>query len=174
MRGRFTQLYLHSVWATWDRMPLLVPAIEQTLYAAILAKCRQLDCEPLAIGGMADHVHLLVRFPTTLAVASLVKEVKGATSHLVTHASPGELFTWQGSYGAFTVSKESVPRVRAYVQGQKRHHRSGEIVQEWERTTAPQARSAKSMLWAFAKSAEADFVLLVAAVSTAGALPPNC
>jgi hypothetical protein len=52
MRSRFTQLYLHSVWATWDRMPLLVPAIEQTVYAAILAKCRQLDCEPLVIGGM--------------------------------------------------------------------------------------------------------------------------
>jgi putative transposase len=65
MRSRFTQLYLHSVWATWDRMPLLVPTIEQTVYAAILAKCRQLDCEPLAIGGTADHVHLSVRFSST-------------------------------------------------------------------------------------------------------------
>ena len=92
MRSRFTQLYLHSVWATWDRMPLLVPAIEQTVYAAILAKCRQLDCEPLAIGGMADHVHLLVRFPTTLTVADLVKEVKGATSHLVTHENRERVF----------------------------------------------------------------------------------
>jgi putative transposase len=136
MRSRFTQLYLHSVWATWDRMPLLVPAIEQTVYAAILAKCRQLDCEPLAIGGMADHVHLLVRFPPTLAVADLVKEVKGATSHLVTHQDPEEFFKWQGSYGAFTVSKESVPQVRAYIEGQKQHHGSGTILEEWERTTA--------------------------------------
>ncbi|HEX7410107.1 MAG TPA: IS200/IS605 family transposase [Candidatus Binatia bacterium] len=136
MRSRFTQLYLHSVWATWDRMPLLVPAIEQTVYAAVLAKCRQLDCEPLAIGGMADHVHLLVRFPTTLTVADLVKEVKGATSHLVTHEMPGELFKWQGSYGAFTVSKELVPQLRAYIEGQKQHHGSGGIVEEWERTAA--------------------------------------
>ena len=136
MRSRFTQLYLHSVWATWDRMPLLAPAIEQTVYAAILAKCHQLDCEPLAIGGMADHVHLLVRFPTTLAVADLVKEVKGATSHLVTHETSGEPFKWQGSYGAFTVSKESAPKVRAYIEGQKQHHRSGGIVEEWERTAA--------------------------------------
>ncbi len=112
MRSRYTQLYLHSVWATWDRMPLLAPAIEQTVYATILAKCRQLDCEPLAIGGTADHVHLLVRFPTTLAVADLVKEVKGASSHLITHQSAPEPFKWQGSYSAFTVSKESAGPVR--------------------------------------------------------------
>lgn len=144
MRSRFTQLYLHSVWATWDRMPLLVPAIEQTVYAAILAKCHELDCEPLAIGGTVDHVHLLVRFPTTLAVADLVKEVKGATSYLVTHQGAEESFKWQGSYGAFTVSKESVPRVRAYVEGQKQHHSSGAIVEEWERTAAAlNARASK-------------------------------
>ena len=80
MRRPFTQLYLHCVWATWDRMPLLVPAVEQPVYAAIVAKCHELGCQSLKIGGTLDHVHLLVRFPTTLAVADLVKEVKGAAS----------------------------------------------------------------------------------------------
>jgi len=137
MRAPFTQLYLHCVWATWDRMPLLASEIEQMVYAAILAKCRQLKCEPLAIGGMADHAHLLVRLPTTLTVARLVKEAKGTPSHLVTHEiAPGQFFRWQGSYGAFTVSKELVPRVKAYVERQREHHGSGKVVGAWEQTAS--------------------------------------
>lgn len=68
MRAPFTQLYLHCVWATWDRMPLVVPQIEQAVYGAVLAKSRELNCEPLAIGGMPDHVHLLVGFWKSTAI----------------------------------------------------------------------------------------------------------
>lgn len=135
MRSPFTQLYLHCVWATWDRMPLLVPSIEQSVYSAVLARCYELKCEPVAIGGMPDHVHVLVRLASTLAVAHFVKDVKGASSHLVTHqAAPAEFFKWQGSYGAFTVSKESLPAARAYVERQKEHRIGGEVVSDWEQT----------------------------------------
>lgn len=59
-------------------------------------KCRQLKCLPLEIGGVADHV--LTRLHPTVAVAELVKEIKGASSHLVTHqVLPGEFFKWQGA-----------------------------------------------------------------------------
>ena len=133
MRAPFTQLYLHCVWATWDRLPLLTPKIEQAAYAAILDKCRELKCEPLAIGGMPDHVHLLVRLHTTVAIADLLKESKGASSHLITHqVAPGEFFKWQGAYGAFTVSKDNVPAVKAYVERQKEHHAQNDLWEEWE------------------------------------------
>jgi REP-associated tyrosine transposase len=136
MAAPFTQLYLHVVWATWDRMPLLVPKVERAVYATVLAKCRELGADPVAIGGLADHIHLLVRLPTTLAVADLVKEVKGGSSHLVTHeVVPSEFFKWQGSYGAFSVSKEVVPQVTAYIERQKEHHRGSGVVTDWERTT---------------------------------------
>jgi len=85
MRGPYTQLYLHLVWATWDRLPLITETVESRLYAAIAEKCRKLKCVPLAIGGIDDHIHLLVRLHTTVAIATLVKEVKGSSSHLVTH-----------------------------------------------------------------------------------------
>ncbi len=65
MRAPYTQLYPHCVWATWDRLPLITPNIEGRLYAAIAAKCLELKCDMIAIGGIEDHVHLLVRFPTT-------------------------------------------------------------------------------------------------------------
>ncbi|MBI3914747.1 MAG: IS200/IS605 family transposase [Chloroflexi bacterium] len=134
MRAPYTQLYLHCVWATWDRLPLIKLNIERELYSAIQAKCRELKCDVVAIGGIEDHVHLLVRFSTTLAVADLVKEVKGSSSHMMTHAVvPGEFFKWQGAYGAFTVSKDGVDRVAQYILNQKTHHADKRLFEDWEK-----------------------------------------
>ena len=139
MRSPYTQLYLHMVWATWDRLPLVTEDIEARVYAAIAAKCRELKCVPLAIGGLEDHVHLLARFHTTIAVATLAKGVKGASSHLVTHEiTPGEFFKWQGGYGAFTVRKGDVAKVKAYIENQKKHHADGRLSEELERIFEPE------------------------------------
>src|SRR5574341_189363 len=133
MRAPYSQLYLHLIWSTWDHLPLITEAIEQRLYAPIAAKCRELDCEPLAIGGVADQIHVLVRLHPTIAVATLVKEVKGATSHLVTHEiNPAQFFKRQGSYGAFTVRKTEVPQVKMYIENQKEHHAEYQLLMEWE------------------------------------------
>src|SRR5205814_316872 len=123
----------HCVWATWDRLPLLTAALEPPVHAAILDKCQQLGCHPLAIGSVADHIHLLVRFPPTLPVATLLQEVKGASSHLVTHAvAPGAFFKWQGAYGAFTVQQDGLAVVRAYIKNQKAHHATNDLIPAWE------------------------------------------
>lgn len=101
MREPYTQLYLHLVWATWDRLPLITPNVEPRLYGPIIRKCRELKCVPIRIGGIENHTHLLVRLHTTIAVATLVKEVKGSSSHLMTHEiAPNDFFKWQGAYGA--------------------------------------------------------------------------
>ena len=134
MRDPYTQLYVHLVWATWDRFPLITPAIEPRIYAAIATKCRQFKCEPVAIGGIEDHVHLLTRLHTTTTIATLVKEVKGASSHLVTHEiTPKDFFKWQGAYGAFTLRKNDVPQVEAYILNQKQHHADNTLYDEWEK-----------------------------------------
>jgi REP element-mobilizing transposase RayT len=102
-------------------------------------KCRELDAYPLAAGGIDNHVHMLVRFPATIAVATLVKELKGASSHLVTHViAPGEFFKWQGGYGAFTIAKSDVGRVTDYIRNQKQHHAEGRVWDDWERTETPE------------------------------------
>lgn len=119
----YNQLYVHCVWATWDRLPLITPQIEEQVHAAIAAKCAELGCTPIAIGGIEDHVHLLAQFPPTLPLTKLVGEVKGASSHLVTHKlAPHAFFKWQGSYGVFTVSIRSLDHVAAYVRNQKQRH----------------------------------------------------
>lgn len=123
MRAPFTQLYIHLVWATRDREPLITKDIEARLYAAIAKRCIQRKCSPIAIGGMEDHVYLLVRLHPTVAIADLMKDIKGASSHLINHEiRPGGNFRWQGAYGAFSLRKDEVDQVKGYVLNQARHH----------------------------------------------------
>ena len=125
MRPRsHTRLYAHLVWATWDRAPLITPAIRDRIYPMMQRHAVNLGAEVLAIGGIEDHVHVLVRFPSRVPIAELVRCMKGGSSYLATQVM-GAIFRWQGSYGAFTVSERGVDRVRAYVLNQEAHHRDG-------------------------------------------------
>ena len=124
MREPFTQLYVHLVWATWDRAPLITAEVLEVIDRAIRHECVQLGADVVAFGGVADHVHLLVRIPARLSVTELVKQVKGASSHLLNNRLKIP-FKWQGGYGAFTVSKSALPRARAYVLNQQQHHEYG-------------------------------------------------
>ena len=123
MRAPFTQLYVHLVWSTWDRLPLINEAFESRLFSAITKKCRELNCEPIAIGGIEDHIHLLIRIHPAISIADLVKQVKGSSSHLMTHEiTPNVFFKWQGGYGAFSVSRNDLSKIRNYIDNQKTHH----------------------------------------------------
>jgi putative transposase len=138
MRAPFTQLYLHLVWATWDRHPFLVPEIRGRVYECIQAECVALRVSVIAIGGIVDHVHLLVRVPATVAPAELVKRVKGASSHMVNHDLRAPFyFKWQGAYGAFSVSKRHVPMIREYVLRQEDHHRDQTLYPALEPPSKP-------------------------------------
>ena len=124
MREPFTQLFVHLVWATWDRAPLLTADLMEHVDNVVRSECVRMRVEVVAFNGVADHVHLLVRFPTTVSIAQLVKQVKGVSSHLIGQHLRLP-FKWQGGYGAFTLSKSQVPRVRTYVLAQQRHHPDG-------------------------------------------------
>ena len=133
MRRTRSAIFIHLIWGTWDRLPLLTGDIERDVYRAIEAKCAQLDTEIVALGGVEDHVHLLVRLPAMLSVADLVKHVKGASSHLATHRlAPDQFFKWQGAYAAFSVSLRHLTAVESYVREQKTHHAAGSLIGAWE------------------------------------------
>ena len=127
MREPFTQLYVHLVWATWDRLPLLTPEVIEIVSDAVGRECVKLSTDVIAFGAVLDHLHLLVRIPPKLSVSELVKQVKGSTSHLLTQRM-GIPFKWQGGYGAFTVSKAMLKRVQHYVLNQEAHHNYGTVV----------------------------------------------
>ena len=138
MRESQVAVFIHLVWATWDRVPLLTAALQRPVYRAIGAICGECGAEVIAVGGVEDHVHLLIRLPATLTVAELAKHVKGASAHLVTHQlAPNSFFKWQGSYGAFSVSPHDLPTVGDYIARQAEHHAAGVILPEWELPPAP-------------------------------------
>ena len=116
MPNSHTEVFVHLVWATWDRRPLITPEIEARLYACIAAGCRDLQAHLMAIGGVSDHVHLLIRLPSTLTIAQIAKDLKGTSSHLITHELACPKFRWQGAYSAFSVSPEGVEAVCDYIQ----------------------------------------------------------
>ena len=119
---------VHFVWATWDRQPLITPDIERDLWRYIGAVCADDKCEVLAIGGMPDYVHLLVLLSNTITLADFVQHVKGGSSRFVSEKlTPGAWFQWQGSYGAFSVSRPQIAKVVDYIANQKQHHAEGTL-----------------------------------------------
>ncbi len=126
-------IYVHLVWATWDRLPLITPEIERPLHRVIASEAQKMGCTLLALSSVPDHIHILVRIPSTVTVAELVKQLKGASSYFVNHIlKPDQLFKWQGFYGAFSVSRWDVERIVAYIQRQKEHHEVGALIPELE------------------------------------------
>lgn len=116
-------VFLHLTWGTWDRLPLLIGEIEQGVHRILGAECVRLWVEALAIGGVEDHVHLLIRLSATLSLSELMKQLKGSSAHLVTHQiAPGEFFKWQGGYAAFSVSPRHLHQVADYIANQRHHH----------------------------------------------------
>ena len=135
MRRNKLQLYLHLVWATWDRLPLILPAWERRLYREIEAEARGMGCLVLALNGMVDHVHLVVSMPSTVSVADLAKQVKGVSSRFINQVlAPETEFRWQGAYGAFTAGADGLDALVQYVKNQARHHAEQTLWPEWEET----------------------------------------
>lgn len=135
MRAPITQLYIHLVWSTWDRAPLITQQVQPRLYAIMLQKCKEMKCNPIALGGIDNHVHLLVRLHPAVAIADLVKEIKGASSHLANHEIlPGGSFRWQGAYGAFSIRKDEAEQVTAYILNQADHHAQNNLFLFFEQT----------------------------------------
>jgi REP element-mobilizing transposase RayT len=120
-----TEVYLHIVWSTWDRAPLLSADVRPRVYLCIREEAARLKSEIISIGGIEDHVHVLLKLPATVSIADLVKQLKGSSSHLVNHEVLPRSFKWQGGYNARSVSRRVVPIVRNYILNQEEHHRGG-------------------------------------------------
>jgi REP element-mobilizing transposase RayT len=79
---------------------------------------------PLCVGGIEDHVHILVGLKPTHTLSDFVRELKKNTTNWVKEELSAELFAWQEGYSAFTVSASAQLAVRTYIQRQVEHHRS--------------------------------------------------
>ncbi|MBL1217894.1 MAG: IS200/IS605 family transposase [Planctomycetes bacterium] len=133
MPSAYTQNFYHAVFSTRKRLSCITPDIEQRLYPFIAGIVRDLQgCCLIAINGMPDHVHILVRYRANLSHSDLIRHVKGRSSKWIHETFP-ELahFAWQEGYGGFTVSKSAVPAVETYIANQKEHHQRMDFKSEF-------------------------------------------
>ncbi|HLO32221.1 MAG TPA: IS200/IS605 family transposase [Anaerolineales bacterium] len=118
----YWRLFYHAVWATKNRLELIDPAWEKDLYGYIWGKATALECIPHAIGGMPEHTHIAISIPPKLCVATLIGQLKGASSHYINEKYAGGSFLWQAEYGVLSFSEKSLSRVVDYINNQKKHH----------------------------------------------------
>ena len=130
------RLHYHLIWTTRQREPLIDAPREQIVRSTLQAKARALGLVLHAIGGIEDHIHVVVSIPPAVTVAACVKHFKGATSRRVNQMFPAPpRFAWQAEYGAVTLGERSLPRAIDYVQRQRQHHRVDRLI-EWYETVA--------------------------------------
>jgi REP element-mobilizing transposase RayT len=122
----FSRLLVHVVFSTKRQEPYLAEArLREAVHASLAEVCASVGAAAEAVGGAADHVHLLVRLPAELSVADLVRELKRESSGRTKQTHPDlARFHWQAGYGAFSVSLSKAAAVRRYVRSQPEHHRT--------------------------------------------------
>ena len=155
MSDVYEEAYYHLVWATKMREPMIVPRMESLLYTYIRQKCREMKTFVHALGGMPDHIYLACSIPGHLAVSEFVKNIKGGSSHYISHHSQNDSLRWQPGYGRLTFAKHDLRRVIAYVENQKAHHDIGSLSPKMERiSSVPEGLSPSSP--AFPMPGDAD------------------
>jgi REP element-mobilizing transposase RayT len=130
-------VYLHFVWATKNRELNIPVSLEIDLFNIIQTEVRRLRCECLATNGMADPIHLLVRYGRSVSLGRLMNQVKGVSSAFLNERMfPNRegYFRWQSGYAVFSVSQNHVARVTEYIRNQKHHHATGKTWKRWEET----------------------------------------
>ena len=132
----FHKLYYHFVWGTKNRARIILPEFEARLYAAIIAKVKDLEGYVHAVDGIDEHTHLAASVPPKVAVARFIGEVKGNSSHFVNFViKPGFDFYWQEEYGVLSFGENDLPAIVNYIHSQKKHHADGTYREIMERTS---------------------------------------
>ena len=132
MAGTFTKLWYHLVFSTNNRANLITAELQPRLHEYLGGIVRSAGGTALEIGGVPDHVHLLVRWRADEAVSDLLRRVKRNSSAWIHETIPGQqAFRWQEGYGAFSVSHSNVERVQRYIAGQTEQHRAQSFQDEF-------------------------------------------
>ena len=124
MPQSLSQLYVHLIFSTKHREPMLLSPLREHLHAYLATVLKNQDSPALKVGGMSDHVHALFRLSKNLSLAKIVEEVKTSSSKWVkTQGRALANFHWQSGYGGFSVSAADLDEVVEYITQQETHHR---------------------------------------------------
>jgi REP element-mobilizing transposase RayT len=124
--------YFHCVFSTKERRRLIAPELRDRLWPFLGGIARQNQMKAIEIGGVEDHVHILLSLPSTMAISKALQLMKGGSSKWVHETFPEHrLFAWQEEYGAFSVSVSQLDKTIEYIQGQEVHHRKMTFQEEF-------------------------------------------
>lgn len=138
MPQSLANVLIHAVWSTKERFAYLTDKpLRDDLFSYLGGISARLDCPTLIVGGVADHVHILMRLSRTITLADWVKEMKRASTVWLieqTHRDPMVAkFHWQSGYGVFSVSESKADDVRSYIARQEEHHAKVTFQDEFRR-----------------------------------------
>jgi REP element-mobilizing transposase RayT len=132
MPQSLARLHLHLIFSTKNREPILHDSVRDSLHRYMATVLQNLDCPPVLINSVEDHIHILFELGRTIAVCDAVEEVKKTSSKWIkTQGREFAGFAWQAGYGAFAVSESNVAAVREYIAGQMEHHRQKSFQEEY-------------------------------------------
>jgi putative transposase len=129
----FVSCLIHYVWSTKERRPLIQADLQRRLWPYLGGIARENGMKAFVVGGVEDHVHILVAIPSTLSVAKSVHLLKGNSSKWIHETFPEHRgFEWQDGYGAFSIGVSGVEDTTKYIEGQADHHRKMTFKEELE------------------------------------------
>ena len=132
MANTYNQIYIHLVFAVKYRASVIAKSWRQELYYYITGLIENRGHKVYAVGGMSDHIHILVSLSPKQAISELVLEVKRASSLWIKEKRfVGCKFAWQEGFGAFSYSKSHIENVVRYIQNQETHHEKRTFGEEY-------------------------------------------
>jgi putative transposase len=131
MPSTHTSLHYHLVFSTKDRVPMIHSEWRNDLHSYLGGIVKKLEGTPLKIGGIEDHVHLLIGLKATHCLADVLRDIKKGSSEWVHNELSRKMFSWQPGYAAFTVSPTSLRSVSSYIEKQEEHHKNKSFQTEY-------------------------------------------
>jgi len=124
MAHTYTSLLFHCVFSTKERRPWIDADLQKRLWPYLGGIATENRMKALAIGGVEDHVHMVLSLPSTLSVSKAMQLIKGGSSKWIHDTFPTHRgFAWQDAYGAFSIGVSQIASTRKYIENQTEHHR---------------------------------------------------
>lgn len=127
----FVRIWVHAVFSTQERQPLLTKEMRTRLFRHIRENCVKKDIYLDAIGGWSEHIHILISLGRSQDIAKIMMLIKGESAHWLNEQRlfRGK-FHWQDDYYAVSVSESQVDKVRRYISRQEEHHKAATFEKE--------------------------------------------
>ncbi|MEZ3562887.1 MAG: IS200/IS605 family transposase [Duncaniella sp.] len=125
MANTYTQVYLHIIFAVKNRASLLPATSLTRVHSYIGGVLKQHGHIPLAIGGIDNHIHIMVAYNIRQSISDMIRDIKSSSSRFINESRIIPFhFEWQSGYGCFSYSHSQINSVCEYINHQHEHHKS--------------------------------------------------